>query len=907
MPYDPADAVILKVEIDIAGVKTDITGRGRGRSCVIQQGRSPSATQAESGHLELEIGNDDAWLTEDNPESPWWGYWGRGCKIYVSIVGVLGSPTQRFAGEVDTIRLRWDSPERCVAEVDAIGTLAVIAQNDQPLDSAPYRFLATAPAPVPAACWALEDGELVDLGKPLWGSQSLQPFVGTHPSGGVVTFPRFGQGTLAPWLPPVVSRTTSSGLSILWAKVSMPSFTTTWAVDLAYTSETDAPESNIDINPSYIGGSALWPQLIFNTAGREILVTFNGAPEVNVPTPRLYDGNVHHVRWQITVSGGATNWWVYIDGVQAGTGTVAAYAQGAITRIAHVVDGSTGSGALAIGYLTVWTSISAFDDVTRAIQGYAGELDGDRIGRLCLEEGVPTDLVHIGTVRMGPQRPAQLVDLLREAEDAGQGLLHDSGVDGAIGYLGASELYNQTATLAVAKGGGISALAPVWDGQYVVNDVTSARPNGGSAHVSDVAHIARIRSRRTASPTVNVEADSQLADDAGWRVRKGITPGARYELVGINLRNPEGSQLADAVLGHAIGDRLTVAASALPPQASPDGIDALTIGWTEILDADTWTFQPNVVPYPPYNVLKIGDQVLGRVAPDPFTVATTATATATSLIVKPSNPGVPLWITTLGRPGDFPFYADVAGEELRVTACASTLRDTFTRTASSGWGTSDSGQTWTNSGGAAADYSVGSGVAAIAFATASVRKQTQAGPSYADVRVRAKIAPTVVATGGQIDQGITLRRDSGSDSAYEILLRFDTDSLVYLRINKVLSASATTLLTQATGIPYTAGSAFWLIADIVGSDMRIKVWPTTGLEPIVWRTFTDSSVTAAGQIGACCRVQAGNTNVPFSPTWDEIELLSPQTFTVARSINAVAKAQTAGNPVGLWRPAALAL
>lgn len=905
MPYDPTDPIVLLVEVEINGVWTDITRRSRAASCTITQGRTPSAATFEGSRLDLTIGNADGWLTEGNPASPWYPYIGRGCPIRVSIDDILPAAAPRFTGKIDSMRAVYPGGSDSSMEIVALGLLRQLAADTDVLRSAPYRYLESLTSPVPDASWPLEDSEEATYAQPLYGTQPMQPFVGTHPSGAVVTQPQFGRGTLAWWLPSVVSRSGSGDLTIIWGKVSQPSFSGTWVVDVAYTSTTDAPASNIDINPSYLGGVALWPQLIFNPVGRELQVTFNGLPEVNVPAKQLYDGDAHAVRWRAVQSGANVQWTVYLDGASLQTGTVTTYTLPAVSRIAHVAE--SGSGQLAIGYLNVWSTDTAASDFSNAVHGYAGDDESERLIRLCDDLGIPRTAIPAGRVPMGPIRPAELTDLFRETETAGQAILHDAGPGGVIGMATIDNILNRFVQLTITRGALETDVAPVWDNSDIRNDVTSSSPNGGRGHYADEDHVARVNRRLPESRTVNVESDTQLVNDAAWAVHTGTAAGPRYPSLGINLRNPDGAKLADTILDHQVGNRITVADAALPSQHPPGGIDVISVGWTEILDADTWRWRPNVVPYQPYELFEIGSQTRGRIAPDPFEVATAVSTTATSMLVKPTSPGAPLWITTAGQPGDFPFFADVAGEKQQVTAIASTVKDTFTRTASSGWGTSDTGQAWTTSGGAATDFSVGSGVGAILFSSAGVRKQAQVGPSYADVRVRAKVSPTVVATGAQIDQGITLRRDSAGDSAYEILLRFDTDSQVYLRINKVVTGAATTLLTQPLGLAYSAGSSFWLIADMVGSQMRIKVWPTTGNEPAIWRSFTDTAVTAAGQVGTCCRVQSGNTNVPVTPKWDDFELLSPQTFTVARSVNGVIKAQAAGNPVGLWKPTAIAL
>lgn len=916
MPYNPAEKISLRVEIDVNGTRIDITSRSRAASCRINQGRTPSATQAESARLVLDIGNDDGWLTEDNPESPWYGYWGRGCPIYVYVDDVLVSAAQRFAGQVDTIALRWDAHDKCVAVVDALGTLGVLAQNDEPLRSAPYRWLERQTAPAPVACWALEDGALVDVGKPLFGQYPMQPFVGTHPSGGVFTYPRWGQGQLAPWLPPVISRTVTTGLTGMWAKVSMPGFTNTWTVDVTYASGTDAPENVIDINPSYLGGSTGWPQLTFNCVGREILVSFNGLPETIISAPTLYDGLAHLVRWEVSVTGGDTTWGVYLDGALLDNDTIVGYAQGAITRIGHVANASTGSGPLAIGYLTVWTDSASLLTFADAVSGHSGETEGLRIVRLCQEQDVPVDVVSIGSVAMGPQRPDQFVALLRECEAAGQGFLHDFGTDGALCYRAASALYNQSADLAITAGSVQPDLSPTWDNQYASNDITSSRPDGGFVRVTDEAHVARRRTRLRASPVVNVASDERLPHDAYWRVHVGTAPGARYPSVGLNLRNRQIATYADAVLEHTICDRMTVAASALPAQASPDGIDVVTVGWTEILDADRWEFRPNVVPYSPYEVFKVADQTRGRVQTAGTVLQKAETSSATSMRFA-THTG-PLWITSAARAGDFPFDTDVAGEQARVTAMASATAPTFVGTGSSSTGSAGS-RTPGMPASVAADDLVLIWASTRNSGTGTVDTPAGWTQLYASgntallgrVYDGAWSMPTVTFSNGAANEdtiaqsaafrsmcpdlsnivksGTALLNASAQDITLpNLTVRQDRCVVLYL-------AWKQDDMTGATSAP--AGfTEMQEVTTILGNDAS-QVWgyaiQTTQADIIAGTSPTTITIT-----GGAAAISRGLM----------VALVGGyQVATVSRSINAVSKAQAAGAPVSLWRPTALAL
>ncbi|MBI0294510.1 hypothetical protein JBE04_08440 [Streptomyces sp. PRKS01-29] len=66
----------------------------------------------------------------------------------------------------------------------------------------------------------------------------------------------------------------------------------------------------------------------------------------------------------------------------------------------------------------------------------------------------------------------------------------------------------------------------------------------------------------------------------------------------------------------------------------------------------------------------------------------------------------PVWTTDLA---EFPLDIQVGGEIMTVTSIASPVSDRFQRLVTGGWGTANTGQTWTLTGGTAADFNVKGG------------------------------------------------------------------------------------------------------------------------------------------------------------------------------------------------------
>ena len=302
-----------------------------------------------------------------------------------------------------------------------------------------------------------------------------------------------------------------------------------------------------------------------------------------------------------------------------------------------------------------------------------------------------------------------------------------------------------------------------------------------------------------------------------------------------------------------------------------------------------------------------------------FTASVTAPASAATARVLPTLTGTPpashllhADVTFLGSgaPGsfarDFPFDIRFGGEVARVTANAPGLLDTFGRTVAGGWGTADTGQTWTVVG-TAADYSVGSGYGSVAQPSVGIAHLTLAPAPAADVDLYLDVATSVLAAGASLFAGPVLRAVSNADF-YMARLDFTTTAGIVLTVRKRVANVETQLGTVTTTLTHTAGTFYRVRFQASGSTLRAKVWAASAAEPRQWQIeVTDTAITAANSVGTRSFANTGSTAVNPSLRFDNLVIVTPQRMTVTRSVNGITKAHAAGTEVRLAQPAVIAL
>lgn len=149
-----------------------------------------------------------------------------------------------------------------------------------------------------------------------------------------------------------------------------------------------------------------------------------------------------------------------------------------------------------------------------------------------------------------------------------------------------------------------------------------------------------------------------------------------------------------------------------------------------------------------------------------------------------------------------------------------------------------------------------------------------------------------------------LARHGDVNNHYYARATFQTTQGISLVLQKRVAGTQTDLTTVT--VPYThAASTFFRIRfQVVGAILRAKLWDATGPEPVVWQaTATDASLTAAGSVGVRAILDSANTNtLPVTVSYDNFALLTPQTFSVTRSVNGVVKSHSAGQDIRLASP-----
>lgn len=297
-----------------------------------------------------------------------------------------------------------------------------------------------------------------------------------------------------------------------------------------------------------------------------------------------------------------------------------------------------------------------------------------------------------------------------------------------------------------------------------------------------------------------------------------------------------------------------------------------------------------------------------------FELTATAPAGATTANAAPTVPDFPpatdvLWCTHVmirdegGSPDQFPFDIRCGGEVMRVIGAESAISDTFTRSATDSWGAADNGGTWTNSGAAAANFDV-SGTAGTHTLTAanSAHRSYLTSPS-ADFDIVMDVATSALATGGALYVG-PMARYTDVNNLYVARVAFSTTQTVTLVIFKRVAAVQTNLVSFTTRLTHVAGTFYRVRFQGYGTALKAKVWEVGSLEPGLWQAeVTDSSLTGAASIGCWSLRDAANTNVNPVISFDNVDLVTPQTFTVIRSINDVVKTHATDADVRLAYPA----
>ena len=223
----------------------------------------------------------------------------------------------------------------------------------------------------------------------------------------------------------------------------------------------------------------------------------------------------------------------------------------------------------------------------------------------------------------------------------------------------------------------------------------------------------------------------------------------------------------------------------------------------------------------------------------------------------------------------------------RVKLTSNDIGDTFSRTAASSWGASDTGESWSIAGGSTSDFSVGSGVATHSIGSVNVSRRSRFLNSSLDTDVTFRVSTSALAAGASITAGL-MARYVDSSNFYLFRLRFTTTQTLQACIQASVAGTLSTLGTEiaVTGLTHVANTLYRVRARTSGSTLQMKVWEDGAAEPSSWTlTQTDTTFAAAGATGLRSIALTGNTNtLPFAVNYDDFSLTDLAGDTVALAI-----------------------
>ncbi|MDY7101567.1 MAG: hypothetical protein S0880_10305 [Actinomycetota bacterium] len=584
--------------------------------------------------------------------------------------GALTNVRTRFIGELSAQSLAY--PGHAVADTAEVrwsigGVTRRLSQGD-PVRSALYRFVTTRDDPI-YGYWPGEDGrDATAIATPTDGAQPGR-FEGMSPAGDTS-------------LPAADGLFSVSAGAAFYYNMTVGNVTATdWSVTcLVRIPETDSGGTVIVGARTTSQTANLWHVIIDDDSLDIDAWDGSGSQVLNLTGAALPDDLTERwcvLHFQVEQDGSDIDYVAYLTPIGGSTtttsGTLASATTGRVLRIGTPRQTAPDSG-LSIGHWVV-RRFTSLGWLRPADDAYRGEPPGERVARLCAEEGIPfvVDAPHgdydapaawsavfdtyAGTPAMGPQRPAPIIDLLEECATTDQGVLSESRELPGLAYRSGRSLTNQAAQLTLTSEV-VQPLRPVDDDQNLVNDATVSRPAGSSARYVDEASVDALE-RLTADRDANVLSDLHLPDHARWWVHTATPAELRYPTIAVELAKNT-AKFVDW-LEFNLGD--VVAATSLPADHFPASIAQIVEGYTERISPHLWHLELNCTPATPWEVGVRGDDDKGKRDSGFSTLTSSVTDSATTFNVTIS--AGPFWTTDSG---EMPFDIDVSGERITVTA-----------------------------------------------------------------------------------------------------------------------------------------------------------------------------------------------------------------------------------------------
>lgn len=202
--------------------------------------------------------------------------------------------------------------------------------------------------------------------------------------------------------------------------------------------------------------------------------------------------------------------------------------------------------------------------------------------------------------------------------------------------------------------------------------------------------------------------------------------------------------------------------------------------------------------------------------------------------------------------------------------CVTGVVDTYSRTVVSGWGTTDTGQSWSVVP-TAGDFSVTGGVGRVNTVTENVfyDASTNVGSANADVTV--SWSSSKLAAGAPFAIEVAARY-TDIQNFYAARVLVNTDQTTVLDVRKRVANAQTVLnMLSPSGVTHAASTFYRLRLQVIDTTIRAKLWNAASLEPVAWTvSATDTSLSTGTRVALRVTLATGTSNEPNVISWDNL-------------------------------------
>lgn len=688
-----APPITVKVELFYSGVWNDISSSTRANDHIqITRGRQDQGNSSDAATCTLKINNRNGQFTPGNAAGALYGLIGRNTPLRITATPVGGSASVRGVFEVPAWPMTWDQSGTDVyVMITAAGirrrlgqgqtTASVVALNEYVTSTAYARSwpCLTAAELRTGLTWQMTS--INAPGTVKFGTYDLgigQDGV-TIPTTNAVRGPNgfLGYGYLDGGVNQGVSSELAVGFVFESASLGPLSFVVNPLVSVNYGTQWE-----VQLRADGVNNDVIVVQRVNDPSTGITVTTYTGSGALTA----LTDGNEHVCDFTLTVSGANILYEVDIDGASVFSGTAVTSTVGTIGELAIAYEPGATNAPVGLAWVTVWIDggVPTLTNFASAGLGYAGETAGNRISRLCSQNSIA--FASSGTlancIAMGGQDSKNLLTLLDEAASADGGVLSETRTAIGFTYRTRQDLYNQATAVTLDYSTKVfgAPLVPTPDDYGVHNDVTAT--NSGTGGTAEAVLTSGTLSTQappnginayTTGVSLNLQTDGPLADLAAWLMHLGTIEEPRWPGIVVDMLNPRisgNSTLGNQIAALDIGQKFVL--SNLPTWVSggaTDPVNLLLLGYTEDLWQFGWQLTLNSASETPYEVAVYATSNAAQDgaqfdAENSTVHAGGFTAGALSASIDSAAGTIP-WTTDAAA---MPFYINIAGEKIRVTA-----------------------------------------------------------------------------------------------------------------------------------------------------------------------------------------------------------------------------------------------